>query len=198
MKQAIILAAGEGRRLKPFTMDKPKAMLSIAGKPILQYVIEALAGLGLRRIVIVVGYQKESVFDHIGDGKHLGVDVEYVVQHKQLGTGHALYAARNEAESEFLVLAGNKLIMPETIAQFIHALPPAVLIKKVENPHHRCDPYSGRKLVSIIEKPAAAESNFYNAGIYSFIEKYFTISNLTGPAGCHQCHGSQDETVTCL
>jgi len=63
MKQAVILAAGEGQRLRPFTVTKPKVMLSIAGKPILQYVVEALAQNGIRSIVLVVGYRKEQVFE---------------------------------------------------------------------------------------------------------------------------------------
>ena len=56
MKQAVILAAGEGQRLRPFTVNKPKVMLSIAGKPILSYVVEALAQSGIRSIVPVVGF----------------------------------------------------------------------------------------------------------------------------------------------
>jgi glucose-1-phosphate thymidylyltransferase len=58
MKQAVILVAGEGQRLRPFTVNRPKAMLSIAGKPILQYAVEALAQNGIRDIVLVVGYRK--------------------------------------------------------------------------------------------------------------------------------------------
>ena len=58
MKQAIVLAAGEGQRLRPFTVTRPKSMLSIADKPILQYVVEALARNGIRDIVFVVGYRK--------------------------------------------------------------------------------------------------------------------------------------------
>jgi len=59
MKQAVILAAGEGQRLRPFTVTRPKAMLSIADKPILRYVVESLAQNGIRNIVLVVGYRKE-------------------------------------------------------------------------------------------------------------------------------------------
>ena len=63
MKQAVILAAGEGQRLRPFTVTKPKVMLAIAGKPILQPVIESLAQNGIRDIIIVVGYHRQQVFD---------------------------------------------------------------------------------------------------------------------------------------
>ncbi len=62
MKQAVILAAGEGRRLRPFTTNKPKAMIYIAGKPIIQYVLESLASNGIRDIILIVGYRREQVF----------------------------------------------------------------------------------------------------------------------------------------
>src|SRR3990170_3573442 len=102
MKQAVILAAGEGQRLRPFTVTKPKAMIAIAGKPILQYVVEALARNGIRNIVIVVGYRREQVFNYMGSGERFGVNITYITQERQLGTAHALMQAREVVENEFL------------------------------------------------------------------------------------------------
>ena len=119
MKQAIILAAGEGQRLRPFTVTRPKVMLSIADKPILQYVVEALAQNGIRNIVLVVGYRKEQVFDYMGAGERFGVDITYITQETQLGTAHALAQAKEVAEDEFLVLPGDNLIEADTIADFV-------------------------------------------------------------------------------
>src|SRR4030042_1554644 len=110
MQQVIILAPGEGQRLRPFTVTRPKAMLSIADKPILQYVVEALAQNGIRKIVFVVGYRKEQVYDYMGSGERFGVDITYVTQESQLGTAHALSQTRSVAEDEFLVLHGDNLI----------------------------------------------------------------------------------------
>src|SRR4030043_392640 len=90
MKQAIIFAAGEGERLRPFTVNRPKTMISIADKPILQFVIESLALGGIRNIILVVGYRKEQVFDYMGSGEEFGVNITYVTQAQQLGTAHAL------------------------------------------------------------------------------------------------------------
>ena len=67
MRQAVILAAGEGQRLRPFTATKPKAMLSIADKPILGYVVEALAQNGIRNIVLVVGYKQPLYKEFVKD-----------------------------------------------------------------------------------------------------------------------------------
>ncbi|MBL7124579.1 MAG: nucleotidyltransferase family protein, partial [Dehalococcoidales bacterium] len=96
-----MLAAGEGQRLRPFTTSRPKAMISIAGKPILQYVVEALAQSGIRNIVLVAGYRREQIFDYMGSGEQFGVDITYVTQEKQLGTAHALAQAREVVEDEF-------------------------------------------------------------------------------------------------
>src|SRR4030067_1516477 len=101
MKQAVILAAGEGQRLRPFTVTKPKAMLTIAGKPILQHVVEALAQNGIRQIIIVAGYHREQIFDYMGTGKQFGTDILYVTQERQLGTAHALAQIEHTIKDDF-------------------------------------------------------------------------------------------------
>ena len=176
MKQAVILAAGEGQRLRPFTVTKPKSMLSIAGKPIVQYVVESLAQNGIRNIVLVVGYRKEQVLDYIGAGKQFGVDITYVTQEKQLGTAHALAQAKAVTESEFLVLPGDNLIEADTIAQFVTTKPEAVLVKKVDNPtRYGVVTIDSDMVKDITEKPREAESNIVNTGIYAFTTEIFNF-----------------------
>lgn len=176
MKQAVILTAGEGRRLKPFTVNKPKAMLYIAGKPIIQYVLESLAKNGIRDIIFIVGYHKEQIFDYIGDGKQFGVDVKFISQSKQLGTAHALAQAKGATVEEFLVLPGDKLIAPETVAELIEVRVPAILVKREENPSRYgvVDVQDG-KLVGISEKPTRPESNLINTGMYAFSREIFDL-----------------------
>ncbi|NOY10516.1 MAG: NTP transferase domain-containing protein, partial [Archaeoglobi archaeon] len=99
--KAVILAAGEGQRLRPFTVSKPKVMIKVGNKPILQYVVEALRDSGIMDIVMVVGYRKDRVMSHFGDGKRFGVRVEYAFQEQQLGTAHALKQAENLVSDEF-------------------------------------------------------------------------------------------------
>ncbi|MDD4858725.1 MAG: sugar phosphate nucleotidyltransferase [Dehalococcoidales bacterium] len=182
MKQAVILAAGEGQRLRPFTVNRPKSMLYIAAKPMLQYVIESLAQNGIRDIVLVVGYRKEQVFDYFGSGEKLGVDITYVTQEKQLGTAHALLQAKEATGEEFLVLHGDNLITAATIAKFIKIKPDAVLVTKVTDPsRYGVVKYYGDKLKKIEEKPKEAGSNTINTGIYSFTKDiYDFIENETG------------------
>ena len=176
MKQAVILAAGEGQRLRPFTVTKPKVMLSIADKPILSYVVESLAQNGIRSIVIVVGYRKEQVFDWLGDGEQFGVDISYVTQEKQLGTAHALAQAKGVTEEQFLVLPGDNLIEPETIAQFVTVKPEAVLVKRVDNPaRYGVVTIDNGMLRNIVEKPKEPETNLVNTGIYAFSTEVFNF-----------------------
>lgn len=179
MRQAVILAAGEGRRLRPFTVTKPKTMLSIAGKPILWYVVESLARHGVRNIILIVGYRKEQVFDYIGSGEQFGVDITYITQDRQLGTAHALAQAKEVTESEFLVLPGDNLIEPDTIAQFVRIKPEALLVKKVDNPARYGVVSIEKGMVkNIVEKPQQPESNIINTGIYAFTKEVFSSIEL--------------------
>jgi len=176
MKQAIILAAGEGQRLRPFTVSRPKVMLSVAGKPVIRFVIEALAECGIRDIVIVAGYHKEQVFDGLGDGETLGVDISYAVQDRQLGTAHALKQAAALAADEFLVLPGDHIIDAETIRDFTSLPPWALLLKRVpESKTVRCGVVSTENglVKAIVEKPREPCDAPVSTGIFSLTRDVF-------------------------
>ena len=174
MKQAVILAAGEGQRLRPFTVTKPKVMLSIADKPILQYVVESLAQNGIRNIVLIVGYRKEQVFDYMGSGEQFGVKITYITQERQLGTAHALAQAKAIVENEFLVLPGDNLIEADAIAQFVAIKPQAMLVKRVDNPvRYGVVTIEGGVIKDIVEKPKETGGNIINTGIYAFTTEIF-------------------------
>ena len=177
MKQAIVLAAGEGQRLRPFTVTRPKAMLSIADKPILQYVVESLAQNGIRNIVFVVGYRKDQVYDYMGSGEQFGVDITYVTQETQLGTAHALSQVRDMAQDKFLVLPGDNLIEAGTIADFMQIEPEAVLVKRVDNPvRYGVVSIDGGEVKNIVEKPKEPGSNMVNTGVYAFTKDIFRFT----------------------
>lgn len=113
--KAVVLAAGEGRRLRPLTGNMGKGMLPVGNKPVISYVIEALSECNVREIVVVVGYQKERVMNLLGDGRDYGVKIEYVHQKFQLGTAHALYQARDHIDGPFLVVPGDSLVEPQAL-----------------------------------------------------------------------------------
>ena len=115
--RAVILAAGEGRRLRPFTETMPKVMLPIADKPILEYVFDAIKKTGINEIIVVVGYKKECIMEYFKD--YEGLKISYVFQDKQLGTAHALLQARDHIKDTFLVLSGDNIIDDESLSNII-------------------------------------------------------------------------------
>jgi glucose-1-phosphate thymidylyltransferase len=174
IEQAIILAAGEGQRLRPFTAFAPKVMLSIAGKPMLEYVIEALAQNGIRRIVMVVGYHKEQVQDYFSSGRDFGVEINYITQERQLGTANALWQARDAADERFLVLSGDNIVDSDTIAPIVDAKDLTIMVKKQEDASKYGVVIVREGLVkNIAEKPSEPMDNTVNIGIYAFNRDIF-------------------------
>jgi len=176
IEQAVILAAGEGQRLRPFTVSKPKVMIPIANKPILRYIIEAAARNGVRKIVVVVGYKKDQVIDYFGSGEQFNVEIDYVEQKQQLGTAHALKLAKGKVNGKFLALSGDNIIEPATISKLIQEKPPAILVKEQENiSKYGVIEAQGGILTCIIEKPKEALSHLVNTGIYAFTDEIFDL-----------------------
>ncbi|MFC1963364.1 bifunctional sugar-1-phosphate nucleotidylyltransferase/acetyltransferase [Chloroflexota bacterium] len=174
IEQAIILAAGEGQRLKPFTAFKPKVMIHIANKPILHYVVDAVAKNGIRNIVIVVGYRKEHVIDYFGSGEQFGVHIDYIDQRQQLGTAHALKQVEGKVSGTFLAISGDNIIHAETVSSMVQAKPNTILVKEQENiSKYGVIEANDGLAINIIEKPREARSNLVNLGVYAFTEDIF-------------------------
>ena len=102
---AVILAAGRGERLRPFTDRIPKALIDVRGVPLLDYHLNLLHDAGIRHVVVVVGYLADAIRDHVGGGEAAGLEVEYVEQGTPRGTGHAVAAALNRVSSDPFVVA---------------------------------------------------------------------------------------------
>jgi UDP-N-acetylglucosamine diphosphorylase/glucosamine-1-phosphate N-acetyltransferase len=176
IEQAVILAAGEGQRLRPFTASKPKVMIPIANKPILRYVIEAGARNGIRRIVIVVGYRKDQVIDYFGAGESFDMEIDYVEQKQQLGTAHALKQARGRLSGRFLTLSGDNIIEPDTISELIQAETTTILVREQENiSKYGVIEAENGVVTSIVEKPKETLSRLVNTGIYAFSDDIFDL-----------------------
>ncbi|WP_319638631.1 MULTISPECIES: bifunctional sugar-1-phosphate nucleotidylyltransferase/acetyltransferase [Methanoculleus] len=171
MMQAVILAAGEGSRLRPLTRSKPKAMLPVANRPIIEYVIDALLENGIRDIVVVVGYRKEEVIRHLN---RLDAPIQVVVQERQLGTADALRAAESEITDNFLVLPGDNYINAESIAR-IKEEQNAMLVAEHPNPSNFGVVVIRNGIVrEIVEKPEDAPTFTVSTGIYSFTPDVFS------------------------
>ncbi len=106
--QAIILAGGKGERLRPYTEDRPKPMVLVLEKPILEYQVRWLASQGIKRIVISCGYLHEVIQDYFEHGEKFGVEIRYAVEDEPLGRGGGIKLAWNElGPSDAPVIATN-------------------------------------------------------------------------------------------
>jgi len=88
--KAVILAAGEGNRMRPLTCTRPKVMLPLANKPILEHLLIEAGEAGIREFVFIIGYHDEQVRHYFGSGEKWGVNISYCQQRKQMGTADAL------------------------------------------------------------------------------------------------------------
>ncbi len=175
--QAIILAAGEGQRLRPFTSLRPKVMLPIANKPILLYIVEALAQAGVRNVIMVIGYRKGEIQDCFGSGKNFGVDIKYIIQKTQIGTADALKQARDMANPCFLVLPGDNIIEVDTILPLLTTPTNTIVVKSQENvSQYGVVIVEQGKVTRIVEKPEAKIGYLVNTGIYALNRDIFPFT----------------------
>ena len=183
----VLLTAGEGTRMRPLTLTRPKTMLQVGGKPILQYNLEALRDAGIKDIVMVVGYKKEAIEDYFGDGSSFGVNITYITQEKRLGTAHAIKSVSNAVDNEFIVLNGDIIVDPGLIIDLIRkyksdGASSILMLTEVEDPSSfGVVEMEGDRIINIIEKPAPQEapSNLINAGIYLFNKTIFEAIDKT-------------------
>jgi len=104
IEQAVILAGGRGTRLRPFTDDKPKPMIEIAGKPFLEYLIEKLKEQGFTKILLLLGYKPDSIVEYFGDGSKWGIEIEYSINDVRNDTGRRIKLAENKIDDLFFLM----------------------------------------------------------------------------------------------
>lgn len=188
--KAVILAAGEGTRLEPLTNLRPKPMIPVANRPLLEHVVEAVATAGIDEVVFVVGYHRERIQSHFGDGHEWGVEIAYAGQEKQLGTGDAVLQVEPYVDGDFVVLNGDRVIEPRLIESVVEERAatgdPVVSVTRVDEPHlYGVVEVSDGLLTSIHEKPdpGDVDSELINAGVYGFGLEVFDDIRGTDPDG---------------
>src|SRR2546429_4741004 len=147
--KAVILAAGEGARMGPFTASVPKVMIPVGNRPLLESAVQALVENGVRDLVFVVGYRRERIQSHFQDGKSFHARITYVTQQKQLGTAHGVSEARPHLEGPLLVLNGSNMVEGSYVEDLLGTDGrPAVLITQNELPRaDRIAPVKGKMLI---------------------------------------------------
>src|SRR5207302_1039269 len=114
IEKAVLLAAGRGIRMRELTVELPKPMIEVRGKPVLQHIVEGLRDAGIREFFIIVGYRADAVQNFFGDGSRYRIAIQYATQVVQDGTGRVVDIARNFAGNSAFVLAyGDILVDPE-------------------------------------------------------------------------------------
>ncbi|MCZ7361859.1 MAG: sugar phosphate nucleotidyltransferase [Candidatus Methanoperedens sp.] len=182
--KAVILAAGIGTRMGPLTESKPKVMLPLANRPLLEHIIVGLKAGGIREFLLVVGYHKEKIKEYFGDGKNLGVKIGYIEQKQQKGTADAIGIVRDSINERFLVANGDVLAGISDIKKILKNDAEVVLAaKRVASPQeYGILNVSGKNVKRIVEKPREPESDLANAGIYIFSPSIFEAIDRTKPS----------------
>src|SRR6266480_4648792 len=185
--KAVILAAGEGARMGPFTASVPKVMIPVGNRPLLESVVQALVENGVRDLVFVVGYRRERIQSHFQDGKSFHARITYVTQQKQLGTAHGVSEARPHREGPLLVLNGSNMVDGRFVEDLLGSDGrPAVLITQSERPRaYGVVTVEGKNLVGITEKPTEVISNLISTGAYALDERIFEEIDRLAKVGKH-------------
>lgn len=183
---AVVLAAGEGTRLRPLTANRPKPMLPAGTRPILEHVLTALVDAGVDDIHLVVGYQANRVRSHVRSS-YREVPVTYHTQQNQLGTGHALLQARDGPTGPFLLVNGDQIIDHRIVEAVCDAHSTTATLAVVEGPmaqNYGAVRLSGDKITELTEQPATGEFRLFNAGVYAFEPEIFeTLETLSDSRG---------------
>ena len=187
--KAVILAAGEGKRLRPITFRRPKPMIPISGKPLLEHTILSLKSAGIKEILLIVGYKEESIKDYFEDGTKYDLSIDYITQGKYMGTAHATSYAKDFIENDsFLLLYGDILVEGSVFTEIIKVFKQkecegVISLIRVNNPHEYgiLSLNENQYVVKITEKPSPEKElgNLANAGIYMFSSQIFQAIDRT-------------------
>jgi bifunctional UDP-N-acetylglucosamine pyrophosphorylase/glucosamine-1-phosphate N-acetyltransferase len=180
--KAVLLAAGEGVRLQPITATRPKHLIKVSGKPILEYSLDALKTSGITEAIIVTHYMGDAIRQYFGDGETMDLKITYIKQSKLLGTGNAVSAVEPYIDSNFVLVYGDLLFTPDALRNILYLYesekPDAVLavvpVEKLES-YGIVELEDKNAVKHIIEKPAPNEapSNLANAGLYVLPKEIF-------------------------
>ncbi len=191
--QAVILAAGRGKRLHPITATRTKAMAPILGMPIVERVMEILVANGLRKFILVISPDDDEICEYFAQKSQISVDVKFVTQEQPLGMGHALLQAAPFIQGDFILSSCDNLIPAPDVRKLIQAWeqephPSGVLSLLPVGPEkiHRMGivKLDGEWVIEIVEKPTLEEapSNIGSTPLYLFTKKLIAYLQKIKPS----------------
>jgi len=166
--KAVVLAAGLGKRLATVSAEKPKVLVEIGEKTLIEHNLDKLRKLGINQIALVIGYKSEMIKEVVGE------KVTYYEQKEQLGTAHAFYCAKNFIDEPFFLALNGDMFFTDPLTDFIQLKPPAIAVYSFEDTRRygKLEIKNG-KLVSVKEKAPESTLGFINAGVYLFPKEIF-------------------------
>ncbi len=173
--KGVILAGGFGKRLKPITDNRPKPMIEIIGKPIIEWQIKLLHKNNIKEIIICVGYLKEQIINHIASGNKFNVKVAYVVEEEPLGTGGALKNTQSLLKDEkngFFMINGD-ILTNIKFNELAHKNDSnTIAVVPFRSPYGIVDFNDQLTVTGFKEKPNIIDK-WINAGVYFFNQDIF-------------------------
>lgn len=186
--KTLVLAAGRGRNLYPITETRPKPMIKIRNKPILQYLIDTLIDSNLTDIEIVIGHKSKSILDYFQtDSRYQMYEFNYLYQKEQSGIGDAVLLAKDKFQDRdyFLLIYGdifvNSNIIQTTINSFKGHQKPTAAVCLTQSPHLFGNIYMNQnmQITRIVEKPQQNLGNYVLAGVFVLPGSFFSILENT-------------------
>ncbi|MDH2428929.1 glucose-1-phosphate thymidylyltransferase [Sphaerisporangium sp. TRM90804] len=173
--KALVLAGGSGTRLRPITHTSAKQLVPVANKPVLFYVLEAIAATGVTEVGMVVGSTQEEIERAVGDGSAFGLEVTYLRQDAPLGLAHAVLISREYlGDDDFVMYLGDNFIVGgiDPVVRRFHADRPAaqIMLTRVTDPRQFgvAELDASGRVVGLEEKPPAPKSDLALVGVYIF------------------------------
>ena len=174
--ECVVLAAGEGKRMRPLTARRPKVMLPVANRPMMEHLVLAARDAGITEFVFVVGYGEREVRGHFGDGSRFGIHISYAPQRQQMGTADALRSAQDLITGPFLAMNGDMILTSADIASMIRTPAPCMGTSTTDHPGDFGVVLVENGLVTALEeKSKQPKSNIINAGAYLFTPEIFDL-----------------------
>ena len=165
LMRAVIPVAGIGVRLKPHTYTMPKVLINVAGKPILGYILDELKKLGIKRIILIIGYMGEIIKEYVD--KNYNFQVDYVYQEEREGLGQAIYLAMDYLKGEPALIILGDTVFRANLNEVLKGKYSSLGVKEVENPKRFGTVELKKKfIVKLGEKLAHPPSNLAIVGIY--------------------------------
>lgn len=183
--QAVILAGGLGKRLRPITEDVPKSLVPVLGRPVVEHTLENLPA-DVDELIFVVGYKGEMIREAYGESA-FGRRVRYVVQEQQLGTGHAVRQAKSLVHEKFLLVYGDDVYGREGLKRIVrHDW--ALLVRRVEHPEKFGVVVTDAEgcVTRLVEKPTEFVSDLTWVGVGVFQPEILEIETSLSPRGEHE------------